>query len=328
MSSNRELIVIGTSTGGLGALRQIFAGLPANFPAAVLAVMHIGSNYSILPELLSPHSALPVRYARDGDKIGPGVILLAPPDHHLLVEAENIRLSHGPKENFSRPAIDPLFRSAALNYKGKVIGVVLTGDLDDGTIGLQAIKAYGGTAVVQEPSDSIAPSMPLSAMEYVEIDHCVPLNTIAALLIDLVAQPVDTRPYHVTCDEHFSVENQLALHGESTMEEVEKIGTPSPFTCPECHGTLWEVEGAQPQRFRCHTGHAFTSRSLIATQNQSTEESIWGAIRALHEKAALHRRFAKSARETNRLEAAAEYAAAAEQAAHQADILRKIVTNL
>lgn len=328
MTEKRDMIVIGTSIGGLAALRQIFSELPCDLPAAILVVMHIGSQESILPELLHSYSSLPVRHARDGESIERGTILVAPSDRHLLVDKGFVRLSHGPKENFSRPAIDPLFRSAALAYRHRVIGVVLTGNLDDGTIGLQVIKAYDGVAVVQDPEDAEMPSMPLSAIEHAEVDHRLPLKAIASALVELSSEPLHagmSDPSNIESADVALIENRIVTEGEPSMDEMEAMGTPSTFTCPECQGALWEVRGARPQRFRCHTGHAFTARSLAAGQQRAAEEAIWAAVRALHEKATMLRRFAKLAHESNRTEAAAEHVAAAEQASHQADVLRQMV---
>ena len=199
-----------------------------------------------MPELLSRSGPLPATHAKDGEVIAASHIYLGPPDHHLTVDsAGRLRLSRGPKEHHSRPAIDPLFRSAALAYGPAVVGVVLTGRLDDGTAGLQAIKQCGGIAVVQDPPDAIEPSMPASALRYVEVDHCVPLNSMAHLLNSLVrtrvlspAMPTALTPEH---------EHALSLaHGEP-LQHLHAIATPSPFVCPDCRGGLWEISGAQPR---------------------------------------------------------------------------------
>jgi two-component system chemotaxis response regulator CheB len=332
--STQPIVVIGTSTGGLAALTRILAGLPADFRGTVLIVMHIGRQESMLPELLARHSALPIRHAQDGDAIEPGRILVAPADRHLLIVPGKVRLSHGPKENFSRPAIDPLFRSAALTYRAQVIGMILSGKLDDGTVGLQAIKAYGGIAMVQDPAEAEVASMPLSAVDHVAVDYCLPLDGLAAMLVKLVAQWPDGNRSDVKTQtsatamhsEAMQMENEFALSGITDVEMLDKFGKRSSLTCPECHGLLWEVEGT-PQRYRCHTGHAYTERALSQAQDELTEEAIWGAVRALHEKHALMRRFAEQALAVNRMEAATEYQAAADLAARQSEALRKLVSS-
>jgi len=321
----QAIIVIGASTGGLEAFKRLFAELPASLPAAVLVVMHIGSQESILPQILSRYTTLPVRHGTDGEAIETGTVLIAPSDRHLLVEPGRIRLSRGPKENFSRPAIDPLFRSAAVAYRSRVVGVLLSGKLDDGTVGLQAIKAYGGITMVQDPEEAEMPSMPLSAMTHVDIDYCLRLDAMPGMLFNLADKTV-LKEASAAASEVIQMENQFDLTGIQKMEELDRIGMRSALTCPECHGNLWEIKGGLPQRFRCHTGHAYTALALATAQNQATEEAIWGAVRALHEKQSLMQRFAERARNDNRMESANEYDAAADQAAQHSELLRKLVS--
>jgi two-component system chemotaxis response regulator CheB len=324
MTRKPSLIVIGTSTGGLDALKQILSRLPATFPAAVLVVMHVGPYKSTLPKLLQLQSTLSVRHAIDGESINASEVLIAPPDRHLFVEGNIVRLSAGPKENFSRPAIDPLFRSAAIAHRERVIGVVLTGNLDDGTVGLQAIKTYGGAAIVQDPAEAVASSMPRSAVEHVRIDFCLPLAGIAEKLVELTSRqmsPVEGSPTAGMA----RTENSYATEDIPGIEELQQIGKTSEFSCPECSGALWEIGTARPMRFRCHTGHAYTATTLAAGQSRCIEEAIWSAVRALHERESLFKRTAKIAAETDRLGAAAEHLSSAEQAAHHAKVLREML---
>jgi len=328
VSKPAAIIVIGASAGGLNPLKRIVADLPSDLSAAVLVVMHIGSYDSVLPQILSASSTLPVRHAVDFDPIEAGVILIAPTDHHLLVEDGRVRLSRGAKENFSRPAVDPLFRSAALAHKEKVIGVVLSGRLDDGTVGLQAIKAYGGTAMVQDPAEAEVSSMPFAAIDHVDVDYCLPVNSIAAKLVKLaekVSQQQMQPSASISDAEVIEMENAFYFRHIPTVQVLDKIGSRSMFTCPECAGILWEIKGEGPQRFRCHTGHAFTASALAEAQNQTAEEAIWAAVRALHEKESLLRRFAEKAGEENRIEAQAEYAASADATAEHSEALRKLI---
>jgi two-component system chemotaxis response regulator CheB len=325
MNHQPTVIAIGASTGGLAALQRITRGLPAEFPAIVLIVMHVTAYGSALPEILSQYSALPVRHPTDGEAAQPGTIFVAPSDLHLVVQEGRIRLTRGPKENYSRPAIDALFRSAALAYHSRVTGVVLTGKLDDGTVGLQAIKAYGGIAIVQDPAEAEAPDMPRSALAHVNVDYCLTLDKIVKKLIELANQP-PSRAGPDKESEVLHMENQFAISGAAPIPELDKVGTRSMFTCPECHGILWEIKGAKPARYRCHTGHAFTSSSLEAAQNMTTEEALWAAVRALHEKQTLSKHMADKAREDNRLEAATEHDAIARHAAQNAELLRKLIT--
>jgi two-component system, chemotaxis family, protein-glutamate methylesterase/glutaminase len=288
----RDLVVIGASAGGLTALRTLVSQLPEDFPAAILVVVHIGTQPSILPSLLTAWGRLPAVHAEDGSELRPGLIQVAPPDHHLLLAEKGIRLSRGPKEHHSRPAIDPLFRSAAICCGTRVIGVILSGHLDDGTAGLQAIKACGGTAIVQEPRDAQVASMPLSVLRHVEVDHCLPTASMPRLLSALVAEPAPLGKFpapDALRSEHAVTESKTA---RDAMRNLQAFSKPSTHSCPDCGGVLWEVDGAKPPRFRCHTGHAFTLLTLAESMREATEEALQTAIRALQEQAILRRRAA------------------------------------
>lgn len=308
------IIVIGASRGGLEAIKRILTAIPQDFPAPILVAMHIGAFDSHLPSLLAMHCPLEVRYARDGDVIAPGIVLVAPPNQHLVVDGAVLRLIKGAKENNSRPAIDPLFRSAAISHRDAVIGVILTGDLDDGTIGLKAVKACGGVALVQDPQDAVAPSMPSSALRYVDVDACLPLALLAERMVTL-AQRTDLfgrRSYQPT--EAMILENKLSLKGTmASISDLDSIGPRSVLTCPECHGVLWEMDQV-PLRFRCHTGHTFTERTYQSGQDTFIEESLWAAVRALHEKQSLMERLREDAFRHGRTEAGIEHGLVAEQA--------------
>jgi two-component system chemotaxis response regulator CheB len=316
-----RIVVIGASLGGVPALMEIAAALPKDFAAAVLMVLHVGEQPSILPTLLARNSVLSVSHASDGDSLRPGHIYIAPPDHHLLVEDDRIVLTRGPKEHHTRPAIDPLFRSAALAHGADVIGVVLTGRLDDGTGGLQAIKEAGGIAVVQDPNDAFASSMPASALKYVDIDHCVPLPLIAVLLTSLVAAPAPRVRASEAATERLGHEQQLMLQKGPPVEHLQAIGKPSTFACPECHGTLWEILDSRPQSYRCHTGHAFSERSLQETMTVASDEAVSNARRALQEREFLLRQMADQQRALGQQEKAARLESAARQLERQGDLL-------
>lgn len=186
-----HVVVIGASAGGVTALLEISRALPPAFPAPVCVVQHVGSHPSILPELLQFRGANTAMHAKDGQQLQPGTLLIAPPDRHMLLDGDRVRLTRGPKENHARPAIDPLFRTAAVSLRSRVIAVVLTGQMDDGTAGLAAIKDCGGTAVVQDPATAEEPSMPRSALAKVSVDHCVALPEIAPLLARLVGASIE-----------------------------------------------------------------------------------------------------------------------------------------
>jgi len=284
------VVVIGASAGGVAALRTIVSQLPSDLPAAVLVVLHIGVHRSHLASVLRNAGRIAVETAADGAPLRPGCLHVAPPDHHLLLHDGSLRLTRGPKEHHTRPAIDPLFRSAALVAGTRVIGVVLSGCNADGTAGLQAIKACGGAAIVQDPADAEEPAMPQSALKAVRVDHCLPLDRIAPTLVELAGQPAHPA---APAPEPLVNEHAVSLAQGNPMEHLGRIGTPSVLTCPDCHGTLYELNGTQPMRLRCHTGHAYTMRTLEEAQDTATEEALWSAIRALKEKETLMRKMAE-----------------------------------
>ena len=218
-----------------------------------------------------------------------------------------------------------MFRSAAVAYRRNVIGVVLTGNLDDGTVGLQAVKAYGGTAVVQDPDDAQAPSMPLSASRYVDTDYCVPLADIAPTLARLAGQP-GRKDETMREDKAIEVENLAALSGRNLEEELDGIGTRSTQTCPDCGWTIWTIADSSPLRFRCHTGHAYTAQSMLHAQDAFSEHALWAAVRALHERHTLLKRLADGAKEHGFDKQAEEYEASAKTAAEHAEVLRQMIT--
>ncbi len=227
-----DIIVIGASAGGLKAFETIVSQLPSNFPAAVFIVWHISPDYpSLLPEILARSTPLRVKHASGKEPIRPGHIYIAPPDHHMLVEWGNVHLSRGPKENRFRPAIDVLFRSAALSYGERVIGVVLTGSLDDGAAGLYAIKERGGIAVVQDPFDALHPSMPKAAMKAVAVDHCVPIVEMGALLVNLVNKAIPVQEVNQV-SEQMDIEVGIAREDNGLDMGIMKLGEFSPYTCP------------------------------------------------------------------------------------------------
>ena len=293
------VIVIGTSFGGVHALQELVASLPPDLPALLAVVLHIGRQQSILPELLNRAGPLRAMHPVDGQRWQAGMIYVAPPDHHLLLRADSLCLSRGPRENHARPAIDPLFRTAALGWRERAVGVVLTGDLDDGTAGLAAIKSYGGTTVVQDPADAVAPSMPASALANVQVDHCLPLAQIAPLLVRLAherAAPLAPTPPTPTA--HVWEQEQAIFEGVDPMAKLSAIATPSQLTCPDCGGALSELKGTAPLRFRCHTGHAFTVGSLGEAQARAGDQALQSSLRALREREMLLRRLANVSEST------------------------------
>lgn len=320
--SSRDIIVIGASSGGLQALRELVGGLPADLPAALFVAVHTSTTRSHLADILAQDSRLSVEPARNGAPIHLGRVYVAPGDHHLLVEPGRMRVVRGPKQNGFRPAIDPLFRTAARSYGPRVIGVVLSGALDDGTLGLDCIKRAGGKAIAQDPGDALVDSMPLSAIRNVAVDHVSRAADMGLLLSRLVREPLPNggRPMAQSPTEKDQAEMQ-----PDALQTGKLIGSPSPYTCPECGGTLWESEAGRLSTFNCHTGHGFTAESLVAAQNEALEDALWSALRALEEHAALQRRMAEHARQGG-LDALRErYEARVQAAEERAALIRQVL---
>ncbi len=298
MPSAPRLVVIGASAGGVSAIKAIVDRLPADLPAAVCVVVHVPAGHrSHLPEILNRARRLPAAHAADGERIQQSRIYVAPPDHHLLIDGEFLRVVRGPRENRQRPAIDPLFRSAARAHGSRVIGVILTGALDDGTAGLQEIKMRHGIALVQDPDTAETDSMPRSALEHVDVDACLPLAAIGDRLVQLVTEesPQPQGEESTAVDARLEFEEAAASLDSEALESDVRPGRLSSFTCPECHGPLWEVENGDLVRYRCRVGHAFSARTLVIEQAQAVERALWIGLRSLEENAALLRRLANRA---------------------------------
>lgn len=293
---HRDIIVLGASAGGVEVLRTVLAGLPEDLPAALFLVMHTpAESPGMLPQILDRQAKLPVHEASDGEPIRHGRVYVARPDRHLMLEERRVRVVRGPKQNRHRPALDPLFRSAAVVFGPRVIGVVLTGNLDDGTAGLRAIKDRGGLAIVQDPREAQFPGMPQSALNHVAIDRVLAVADIAGALQAAVREPVEMVMPAPRPDLQVEARSDA---GEERMEDMEKIGTPSVFSCPECSGTLWEVGHADLPRFRCRVGHAYTAEDLVGQQDEAAEDALWAALRSLEENVTLARRMAERFRST------------------------------
>jgi two-component system chemotaxis response regulator CheB len=322
-----NIIVVGASAGGVEALTYLVKNLPPDLNAAVIIVLHVSSNgTSVLPKILSRASNLPVSHAQDGEAIVHGWIYVAPPDYHLLVEPGYLRLTRGPKENRHRPAIDTLFRTAARTYEQRVIAVLLTGMLDDGTAGLIAVKMRGGVAIVQNPDDAMYPDMPRNAIENVEnIDHILPLSDIPSTLVALVNRPMEVEPEE-SVPSKMEFESKIAqLNLEAVENESDRPGKPSTFGCPDCGGILWELEEGNLLRFRCRTGHAFSAGTLLATQSDKLEDALWIAFRALEEKASLSHRMASRMEARNQTLAAERFKEEAHSAWQRSAIIRDVL---
>ena len=281
---NRDVVVIGGSAGGFHGLLEILGSLPERFPAAVLVVLHSSpASKDMLSRVLSARIDLRVSTAVDGERLTPGRIYVAPADHHMILTDGHVRTTKGPKENRARPAIDPLFRSAALTRGPRVIGVILSGMLDDGASGLWSIKDRGGLTIIQDPEEAPYPWMPEAAARNVNVDHVVRVAEIGPLLNRLVREPLkDSRDIGPSTG--LEIETAIASEAPALQVGSMKLGSLSPWACPECHGVLSQIREGGVLRFRCHTGHAYSADSLLASIAENTEHTLWSAIRSLEEK--------------------------------------------
>lgn len=318
--ARRDIVVIGASAGGIEALSGLMRPMPADLGAAVFVVLHVAAEHrSILPRILSSAGPLPAKHARHGEAIIQNRIYVARPDHHLLIHDGHVRVIRGPRENGYRPAIDPLFRTAAYAFGPRVIGIVLSGGLDDGTAGLASIKGQGGLAVVQDPNDAAFEAMPRNALENVEIDHVLPISEMGSLLPQLVK--VEVEDVSPQAPPLLEVESALQLNGST--EGTLKVGQPSSIGCPECGGVLNEVPEGDLLHFRCRVGHAYGPETLYLEQDAELEGALWAALRALEEQAALSRRMAVRARELNQARSARRFKERAVASEAQARTVRE-----
>ncbi|MBW8752614.1 MAG: chemotaxis protein CheB [Sphingomonadales bacterium] len=276
--TTRDIIVVGSSAGGVEALQRLCAGLPADLPAAVFIAQHLSpAARSVLPQLLDRAGPLPAISPVDGQEFAPGHIYVAAPDHHMLLRPGKILMRRGPNENRTRPAVNALFRSAAIHYGGQVIGIVLTGLLDDGTDGLIAIKAAGGMSLVQDPADAEWPSMPRNALKRDHVDHSLPLDRLPEMIVRLSQEEA---PPSIPLPEEYRLEDRIAAQEFAVAEPgIITPGETSHISCPDCGGVLNHIATEDEIRFRCQVGHAFTSLGLAAAQSDELERALGVAVR-------------------------------------------------
>ncbi|MEP0891973.1 chemotaxis protein CheB [Leptolyngbya sp. FACHB-16] len=318
-----NIIVVGASAGGVEMLTQLAKHLPETLEASLFIVVHFPSqSTSFLPKILSRVGKLPVRHPQDGESIRPGHIYIAPPDYHLLIQKGQMRLSQGPRENGHRPAIDTLFHSAARSYGRWVTGVLLSGALDDGVAGLAMVKSQGGLAIVQDPAEVAFDGMVRSAIANVDVDYILPIEAIAHQLVQLSEEFLEGA---IAMPEDMIHEAERVAEDKTEREEGQHFNSPSPMTCPDCGGVLWELREGELIRFRCHVGHAYSMDSLVAEQTNDVERALWSALRALEEKAALARRLAAHARSQARSLSENQFMTRADEAEKHATIVRQVV---
>jgi two-component system, chemotaxis family, protein-glutamate methylesterase/glutaminase len=321
----RDLVVVGASAGGVEALRDLLRRLPAGLPAAVLVVLHLPSeSRSSLPAILDRVCELPVRPARHGERLERGTVTVAVPDVHLMVVGDRILLSRGPRENGHRPAVDVLFRSAAHAAGPRVVGVVLSGALDDGTAGVIAVRSRGGVGVAQDPDDAMYASMPLHASEIGGAEYVVPVAAMPELLGRLLTEEVDVADVPPPSELMQTEAGMAQLDGEA-YDTADRPGSASGFGCPTCHGALFTITEGGMERFRCRVGHAWSPEALAEEQSQALEGALWMALRGLEERAALSLQMGRRAEERGHGRTAQRFRARAGEARDAAGLLRELL---
>jgi two-component system chemotaxis response regulator CheB len=316
-AATRDTVVIGCSAGGVEALPRVLQQLPKGLPAAVFVVQHLAPHGTPhLAGILQRSSQLPVEWAEQGAQISPGRVLVAPPDVHLLLDEHHIQLRRSARENRSRPSIDKLFRSAAAVRGSRVIGVLLTGMLDDGVAGLRAIRDSGGLVIVQDPASAAFPDMPASAIRALAPVRTLPLDAIGVALVALVGQPV--APAEVPPG--LALEAEVDRAGSVAPERMHALGPQTALSCPDCHGPLWQLGDDHHRRYRCYLGHATTARELLDASDAEVESALWSAVRALNDRATTLETLAHDARRTPH--AAETYNERAREARDQAELAR------
>ena len=321
---SRDIIVVGASAGGVEALQTLVSSLPASLPATILVVLHIPAHSpSHLHLILDRAGELPAMPASDGAPIVPGRVYVAVPDRHLLLEEDRIRVTRGPKENRARPAVDALFRSAAYAFGPRVIGVVLSGNLDDGTAGLWAIKDRGGIVLVQSPQEAQFPSMPESALQHVAVDHVLPVADMPSVISNLTRDNVMTGNY-APAPELMAEETHIALGEGGPQVGLLQPEDLSPNTCPECHGVLMRIREGPIVRYRCHTGHAFSVQTLLTGVNEEIDHTLADALRAVEERILFLREMEQLARANHDEATADRCARQADETEQRAQRIREI----
>ncbi|HZA09788.1 chemotaxis protein CheB [Mycobacterium sp.] len=314
-STPRGVVAVGASAGGVEALTDFASGLPRDLPYAVLVVLHIPPDApSVLAKILDRSGPLPAVPATHGAELEPGTIHVAVPDRHLLIHDHRVVLSDGPTENGHRPAINALFRSVALGYAQRAVGILLSGVLDDGVLGSAAIRSRGGTTIAQQPSGAMFSGLPLNAVQAGVIDHEIPAAEMGGLLKELADREFEER--EMEPDPRMELENRIAMEKRfSTSFDAGALGPPSGYTCPDCNGGLMVVSDGN---FRCWVGHAWTANSLLRARDAEVESALWIAVRSLQEKAKLSRRLAESIGPSG---LSRRYSAMADEAEHAVSVL-------
>jgi two-component system, chemotaxis family, protein-glutamate methylesterase/glutaminase len=323
----KDIVVVGASAGGIEALRLLVGALPSDLSASIFIVLHTSPEApGMLADILDRAGRLPAMSAKDGERIRPGTIYVAPPDRHLLIEPNLVCVTRGPKENRFRPAVDPLFRSAAQTYGPRVVGVILTGYLDDGTAGLWTVKQLGGTAIVQDPSDALVPFMPQNALAHVKVDYCLPVEEIAPLLVRLTSETAEEKGVY-SVPKEVEIEVNIAKEQKALDAGVLQLGEPSNYACPECHGVLLQIKDGSLFRFRCHTGHAYSIESLLTDITEKVDDALWNSIRAFEEAELFMRHMAQHLGQFDNTHNSESFLKRADEMKRRANLMRQAATS-
>ncbi len=324
----RDIIVVGTSAGGVETLSRLVRRLPSGFPASIFIVCHLPTGaHSFLPEILSREGALLASHAVDGEPFYPGQIYVAPPDRHLLLGPDRlIRLSRAARENRHRPAVDPLFRSAARYFGPRVLGVILSGALSDGVAGLLAVRGAGGLGIVQDPGDAIVAGMPQNAVDLAGADYVVRAADIAPLLTSLVQDQASLNPGDAMADPIDQMQSVVEADMDRQSRD-QRPGEMSVFRCPECGGSLWQTRHPKLIQFRCHVGHVYNGEILLSEQSEALEAALWTAVRTFREKSILAQQLASHVRAEGNAESAARFEEQATQATRYGELIRQHLLN-
>ena len=318
--ANRDILAIGTSAGGVEALLFLTRNFKRELPASVLLTIHLPSHgRSSLDEVLNRSGPLAAEFAQNGERLRKSRIYIAPPDRHLIVDGDHLTLGEGPRENNSRPAIDPMLRSGAVCCAGRTVGVVLTGTLGDGASGLWAVQQAGGITVVQDPNDAAYPDMPMTALNRVKPDHVVRLTDMPALLTSLVHEPAGETK---TLPRNVRFEVEIARTGRSAMDQMDSFGRRSVLACPDCGGVMWEIDEGDLSRFRCHVGHTYTAELMSLALDESLRRALASAVRALEERVALTQKLHNDAKVSGHQLLAENWAAKVREFEREMDIIR------
>jgi two-component system chemotaxis response regulator CheB len=325
----KRVIVVGASAGGVEAISTMLRGIPPPVTSPIFIVLHTSPDApSLLPDIFSRAAGREARHPRHGERYKAGLIYVARPDHHLLIERDGtITVSRGPRENRHRPAIDPLFRSAAVAVEGNAIGIILSGTLDDGTAGMIAIKERGGVGIVQDPDDAVYPGMPQSAIEHAEIDFVVRATEIGATLLRIIGETSKGRVKPRNVADRMEMETRIAAMDKDAMNTDDRPGTPSAYSCPECGGVLWEIQEGHFERYRCRVGHAYSPENALGAQAEVIEEALWAALKTLDETARMSKKLAANERARGHEWMVERFEEKEREAREKAEAIRKLIEN-